>query len=54
MWQVGRFGDTRKAKGIERTKTQRRKQHALEKVSRPVELELKIYLEEKWKPGLKT
>jgi len=51
---VGGFGIAVKAKATVQTKTQRRKEYALEKIHSPVGLELKIYLEEEWEQGLKT
>lgn len=46
--------DSSQSKATVQTKTQRKKEYALEKIRSPVGLELKIYLEEKWEQGLKT
>lgn len=45
--------DSSQSKATVQTRTQRKKEYALEKIHSPVGLELKIYLE-KWEQGLKT
>lgn len=53
-WGCNGFGDTTVDKGNGGTMAQRERVCSGKKISSPVGLELKIYLEEKWEQGLKT